>query len=68
MKIRYRFESNDELMIRVDLERPESMVMYTLRWTEDDDWRPTPFQRADVRDEKDAWRKVNAWLEDQATN
>jgi hypothetical protein len=60
------YKSNEDIEIRVDLERPEAMIEYrlTTRDPEDDTWHPTPYQRADVTTEDDALALVDGWLED----
>jgi hypothetical protein len=42
----YRIASNEDIDVRVDFVRPESVVQYRLRG--EDEWEPTPFQSADV--------------------
>ena len=64
----YRTASNDEIEIRVDLERPSSPIQYRGLDDESEKWHSTPFQRADVRFEDDALALVDAWLEDSAAN
>ena len=63
MNIEYRYANNESIQIRVDLERSEATIQYRLMDVEDDEWKGTPFQRADVANEDEALALVDAWLE-----
>lgn len=63
MKIDYNTAKNEEIEVRVDLERPESVIQY--RCLDDEIiWVSTPFQRADVTTEEDALVLIDNWLGD----
>ena len=61
-----RYAKNKDIEIRVDLERPESVIQYRL--LREHQWNMTPFQRADVQNHLDALRLVDMWLEHGFTN
>lgn len=62
-----RHARNDEIEIRVDLERSASQIMYRVladeNHSDEIEWTGTPFQRADVLNEDEALSLVDAWLE-----
>lgn len=64
----YDMAKDDELQVRVDLDRPESCVQYRFVDEKPGNWRFTALQRADVTDADDALVLINDWLDTQATN
>jgi excisionase family DNA binding protein len=63
-KMTQKVVANEDIEIRVDLERPNSQIKYRLT-TADMDWVGTPFQRADCLTGADALDLVDDWLESQ---
>lgn len=55
-----KYAKDDKIEIRVDMKRPAAVIQY--RILSEGQWRMTPFQRADVRNEDHALRMVNNWL------
>ena len=61
----YTYADDTEVQIRLDLSHAASGIEYrTWDYGEADwrGWKSTPFQRGDVRSERDALGKVIAWL------
>ena len=58
----FRYASNGEIEIRVDLEMPDWHVEYRLLDDDEYTWHVTPFQRAEFIDENDALIQVLNWL------
>lgn len=59
----HTYIADDDIEVRVDLERPESAIEYRILADEYQRWHTTPFRRADVTFEAEALDRINAWLE-----
>jgi hypothetical protein len=63
-----RTAKNEDIEIRINLEKPSSAIEYRNIYPDTTDWKPTPFNAADATDEDDALSMVDEWLETSYSN